>query len=55
MPDLTLADFENKALATLTNYATIACLSPMFDDQWEANGKIEEAIELLATLSLIHI
>ena len=49
MPDLTLADFENKALATLTNYATIACLSPMFDDQWEANGKIEEAIELLAT------
>jgi len=45
--EITLADFENEALPTLTTYAKIACLSPMFDAQWEQNGKIEEAIQLL--------
>ena len=49
MSALTLSDFENEALATLESYAGIACLSPMFDAQWAANGKIEEAIQLLAT------
>ena len=47
MSEITLADFENEALPTLTTYAKIACLSPMFDAQWEQNGKIEEAIQLL--------
>lgn len=36
-------------MATLNEYATLACLSPMFDAQWEANAKIEEAIQLLAS------
>ncbi|HEY1222619.1 MAG TPA: M20/M25/M40 family metallo-hydrolase, partial [Acidimicrobiales bacterium] len=49
MSALTLSDFENEALETLESYAGIACLSPMFDAQWAANGKIEEAIQLLAT------
>jgi acetylornithine deacetylase/succinyl-diaminopimelate desuccinylase-like protein len=46
--EITLADFEANALTTLTKYAGIACLSPMFDAEWEKNGKIEEAIQLLA-------
>jgi acetylornithine deacetylase/succinyl-diaminopimelate desuccinylase-like protein len=49
MPSITLTDFERDALPTLNTYAGIACLSPMFDAQWQTNGKIEEAIQLLAT------
>ena len=49
MPDLTLADFENEALAALTTYAGLASLSPMFDAQWEDHGQIEKAVQLLAT------
>lgn len=45
---LTLNDFERDALATLTTYATIECLSPAFDDQWRAHGHIDAAVELLA-------
>ncbi|HEY5303065.1 MAG TPA: M20/M25/M40 family metallo-hydrolase [Acidimicrobiales bacterium] len=45
---LSLDDFERDALATLTTYATIECLSPMFDARWVANGQIEAAITLLA-------
>jgi len=45
---LTLNDFERDALATLTTYATIECLSPAFDDQWAAHGHIDAAVELLA-------
>lgn len=48
MPDLSLADFERDALATLTTFGTIPCLSPMFDEDWEQSGHIEAAIELLA-------
>jgi acetylornithine deacetylase/succinyl-diaminopimelate desuccinylase-like protein len=48
VPDLSLADFERDALATLTTFGTIPCLSPMFDEHWEKSGHIEAAIELLA-------
>ncbi|MFZ1063471.1 MAG: M20/M25/M40 family metallo-hydrolase [Acidimicrobiales bacterium] len=49
MTELTLEDFEREALATLTTYGGIACLSPMFDAQWATNGHLEEAVQLLAT------
>ncbi|MDH2903849.1 MAG: M20/M25/M40 family metallo-hydrolase [Actinomycetota bacterium] len=45
---LTLDDFERDALATLTTYATIECLSPAFDAHWHDNGHLDAAIELLA-------
>ena len=45
---LTLSDFEREALDTLTAYAAIPCLSPMYDAQWVPNGHIESAITLLA-------
>jgi len=48
MPQMTLADFERDALDTLTTYASIPCISPMYDAQWVANGHIESAIALLA-------
>lgn len=48
MPTLSLADFEHDALETLTAYAAIPCLSPMFDAQWAENGHLDEAIELLS-------
>jgi acetylornithine deacetylase/succinyl-diaminopimelate desuccinylase-like protein len=46
--ELTLEDFEKEALAALSDYATIPCLSPMFDAQWQENGHIDGALELLA-------
>jgi len=46
--ELTLEDFEREALAALSDYGAIACLSPMFDPQWQSSGRIEEAIQLLA-------
>jgi acetylornithine deacetylase/succinyl-diaminopimelate desuccinylase-like protein len=48
MPYLSLQDFERDALDTLTTYAAIPCLSPMFDEEWIDSGHIEEAIQLLA-------
>jgi acetylornithine deacetylase/succinyl-diaminopimelate desuccinylase-like protein len=45
---LSLADFEREALAALTTYATIECLSPMFDAHWSENGHVDAAAELLA-------
>jgi acetylornithine deacetylase/succinyl-diaminopimelate desuccinylase-like protein len=48
MPYLSLPDFERDALDTLTTYAAIPCLSPMFDEEWFNSGHIEEAIQLLA-------
>lgn len=48
MPHISLADFERDALETLTTYAAIPCLSPMYDAQWLTNGHIERAINLLA-------
>ena len=48
MPILTLDDFERDALDTLTTYAAVPCLSPMYDAHWVENGHIEHAINLLA-------
>ncbi len=48
MTALSLADFERRALDTLSEYAEIPCLSPMFDAHWRENGHLEHAIELLA-------
>ena len=47
MPALNLADFERDALETLTTYAAIPCLSPMYDADWIQHGHIDRAIELL--------
>lgn len=48
MPLITLEDFEREALETLTTYAAIPCLSPMYDAQWVEHGHIESAVYLLA-------
>ena len=48
MPHLSLDDFERDALDALTTYATIPCLSPMFDAHWIEHGYLNEAVELLA-------
>jgi acetylornithine deacetylase/succinyl-diaminopimelate desuccinylase-like protein len=48
MPALNLADFERDALDTLTTYAAIPCLSPMYDADWIRHGYIDQAIELLS-------
>ncbi len=45
---LTLADFEEHALETLTQYARLECLSPHFDAHWRENGQIDAAVALLA-------
>jgi acetylornithine deacetylase/succinyl-diaminopimelate desuccinylase-like protein len=52
MPKLTLEDFERDALDTLTTYAAIPCLSPMYDTQWIQHGHIDRAIELLSDWAL---
>lgn len=44
---ITLDDFERDALGPLSTYATIECLSPMFDADWVEHGRIEAAISLL--------
>jgi acetylornithine deacetylase/succinyl-diaminopimelate desuccinylase-like protein len=44
--NLTLEDFEREALPTLTNYASIPCLSPMFDAEWEKTAHINTAASL---------
>jgi acetylornithine deacetylase/succinyl-diaminopimelate desuccinylase-like protein len=48
MATLTLDDFERDALATLTTYGAIPCVSPAFDEQWAQHGFLDEATELLA-------
>jgi acetylornithine deacetylase/succinyl-diaminopimelate desuccinylase-like protein len=48
---ITLDDFERDALGPLSTYATIECLSPMFDADWIEHGRIDEAITLLAQWS----
>jgi len=45
---ISLSDFERDALAVLTEYATIPCLSPGFDSEWQESGHINQAAELLA-------
>jgi acetylornithine deacetylase/succinyl-diaminopimelate desuccinylase-like protein len=39
--------WEDDALPTLLRYATIPCLSPDFDEGWEAAGHLAEAASLL--------
>jgi acetylornithine deacetylase/succinyl-diaminopimelate desuccinylase-like protein len=46
---LSLADFEEHALPTLTRYAQLECLSPAYDEQWRENGHIDAAVDLLAS------
>src|SRR5487761_1970866 len=46
---ISLEDFENGALETLMDYASIPCLSPMYDASWAGNGEIERATQLLVT------
>jgi len=41
--------WEDDALATLSEYIAIPCLSPEFDDNWASNGAIDQAAELLRT------
>ena len=48
MPLISLADFERDALPTLTEFAAIPSLSPMFDENWEHTGHLEDAVTLLA-------
>jgi acetylornithine deacetylase/succinyl-diaminopimelate desuccinylase-like protein len=48
MPLISLADFERDALPTLTEFAAIPSLSPMFDENWERTGHLEDAVVLLA-------
>ena len=48
MSPLSLSDFEAEALSTLMTYATLPCLSPAFDHEWENTGAIDQAIELFA-------
>lgn len=44
---LELSDIERDALPALIEYTSIACLSPDFDNQWEATGHIDAAVTLL--------
>ena len=48
---VTLTDFERSALPTLTEYATIPCLSPGFEPNWEETGHLRRAAEVLAQWS----
>lgn len=48
MTSLSLHDFEQGALESLTSYGTIPCLSPAFDARWRENGHIDRAVEELA-------
>jgi acetylornithine deacetylase/succinyl-diaminopimelate desuccinylase-like protein len=48
MPALSLADFERDALATLSRYAEVPCVSPIFDPEWVEHGFIDDAAQMLA-------
>jgi len=48
MSQISLSDFERDALPTLTEYATIPCLSPAFDSNWRESGHIDRAVDLLS-------
>ena len=52
MPLLNLATFERDALDAINTYATIPCLSPMYDAQWAEHGYLDQAVDLLATWAL---
>ncbi|MHB8378907.1 MAG: M20/M25/M40 family metallo-hydrolase [Acidimicrobiales bacterium] len=49
MPLLSLHDFEDTALETLTAFGAIPSLSPMFDVDWVEHGHLDAAAELLAS------
>lgn len=40
--------FDEAALPTLTDYVRIPCLSPSFDEDWEANGHLLRAARMMA-------
>ena len=48
MSPITLEDFEQDALPTLFQYATMPALSPAYDAQWVEHGQIHAAAELFA-------
>jgi len=48
MKKLSLEDFDRHVTPTLSAYGSIECLSPLFDENWESNGHIDRAMELLA-------
>ena len=39
--------WEEKILPTITDYISIPNLSPLFDPQWETNGLLDQAVELV--------
>lgn len=45
---LTLADFEERALPTLLEYAGIEAISPAYDPEWQTHGHLAAATQLLA-------
>ncbi|MEI8148812.1 MAG: peptidase M20, partial [Actinomycetes bacterium] len=45
---ISLERFESDVLPTLTNYATIPCLSPGFDAQWQEHGFLAAAMSQYA-------
>ena len=47
LSDLIEPRFLNDAVPALSDYVTIACLSPAFDPNWEATGAIDAALEHL--------
>ena len=44
----TLDTFESEVLPTLAKYATIPCLSPAFDSEWQSHGYLADAMALYA-------
>jgi acetylornithine deacetylase/succinyl-diaminopimelate desuccinylase-like protein len=48
MSPITLEDFEQEALPTLFQYATMAALSPAYDANWQSNSHIHAAAHLFA-------
>ena len=41
------AQWDNDIIPQLEQYIRIPCKSPLFDKQWQANGHIMKAMELL--------
>ncbi len=48
MSPISLEDFEQDALPTLFQYATMAALSPAYDANWVSNGHLHAATQLFA-------
>lgn len=43
---ISLDRFESQVIPTLSRYASIPCLSPAFDGEWQAHGYLTEAVSL---------